>query len=90
MNKKNCFLIKSIIEFNFESSQMRDISYKSFLPEFRKLQMKRSQISINKRNEKSIVFEIKSNDITAFRASINEIISFGKVITNSLEIVNNS
>ena len=90
MSKNNCFSIKSIIEFNFESSRIRDISYNSFLPEFKKLQTKRSEISIEKRNENSIVFEIKSNDITAYRASINEIISFGKVITNSLEIVNNS
>ncbi|MFW9900940.1 MAG: KEOPS complex subunit Pcc1 [Candidatus Thorarchaeota archaeon] len=90
MSKNNYFSIKSTIEFNFESSRIRDISYESFLPEFKKLQKKRSQISMTKRNEKIILFEIKSNDITAYRASINEIISFGKVIANSLKIVNNS
>ena len=90
MSKNNYFSIKSTIEFNFKSSQIRDISYESFLPEFKKLQKKRSQISIAKVNEKIILFEIKSKDITAYRASINEIISFGKVIANSLEIVNNS
>ncbi|MFX1567256.1 MAG: KEOPS complex subunit Pcc1 [Promethearchaeota archaeon] len=90
MSKNNCFSIKSTIEFNFESSRIRDISYESFLPEFKKLQTKRSQISIEKKSESILVFEIKSKDITAYRASINEIISFGKVIANSLEIVNNS
>ena len=90
MSKNNCFSINSTIEFNFESSRIRDVSYESFLPEFKKLQTKRSQISIKKRNKNIIVFEIKSNDITAYRASINEIISFGKVIANSLEIVNKS
>lgn len=90
MSKNNYFSIKCTIEFNFESSRIRDISYESFLPEFKKLQKKRSQISMTKRNEKIILFEIKSNDITAYRASINEIISFGKVIANSLKIVNNS
>jgi tRNA threonylcarbamoyladenosine modification (KEOPS) complex Pcc1 subunit len=90
MNKNSYFSIKSIIEFNFESSRIRDISYNSFLPEFKKLQTKRSQISIEKRNENTILFEINSNDVTAYRASINEIISFGKIVTNSLEIVNKS
>ena len=74
----------------FKTAQMRDISYNSFLPEFNKLQTKRSEIIMEKKNTNSLIFKIKSNDITAFRASINEIISFGKVITNSFEIVENS
>ena len=90
MNKNSCFSIKSTLEFNFESSRIRDISYNSFLPEFKKLQSRRSQISMEKRNKNTILFKISSNDITAYRASVNEIISFGKIITNSLEIVNNS
>ena len=90
MSKKNNFLIKSTIELLFKTSQMRDISYNSFLPEFNKLQTKRSEVIMEKKNDSSLIFKIKSNDITAFRASINEIISFGKVISNSLEIVDNS
>jgi tRNA threonylcarbamoyladenosine modification (KEOPS) complex Pcc1 subunit len=43
-----------------------------------------------KKEEYSLIFQINSNDITAFRASINEIISFGKVIDNTLKIVENS
>ncbi|MFX0104512.1 MAG: KEOPS complex subunit Pcc1 [Candidatus Hodarchaeota archaeon] len=87
MNKNNYFSIKSTIEFQFNSSQIRDISYNSFLPEFNKLQTKRSEVFMEKKNDSSIIFKIISNDVTAFRASINEIISFGKVITNSLNIV---
>jgi tRNA threonylcarbamoyladenosine modification (KEOPS) complex Pcc1 subunit len=90
MSNNNLFSIESTIEFKFDSSKIRDISYNSFLPEFKKLQTKRSQICMEKKNENNIIFDIKSNDITAFRASINEIISFGKVITNSLKIVESS
>jgi len=90
MSKNISFSIKSTIEFQFNTSQTRDISFNSFLPEFKQLQTKRSKISIEKKNSLNIVFEIKSSDITAFRASINEIISFGKVITESMKIVDNS
>ncbi len=90
MSKNISFSIKSTIEFQFNTSQTRDISFNSFLPEFKRLQTKRSKISIEKKNSLNIVFEIKSSDITAFRASINEIISFGKVITESMKIVDNS
>jgi tRNA threonylcarbamoyladenosine modification (KEOPS) complex Pcc1 subunit len=90
MSKNNYFTIKSTIEYNFETSQIRDFSFNSFLPEFKKLKTKRSEISMEKKDNVSIVFEIRSIDITAFRASINEITSFGKIITESLKIVDNS
>ncbi|UCC19960.1 MAG: hypothetical protein JSV62_01385 [Promethearchaeota archaeon] len=90
MGKNNYFSVKSTIELQFKNSQMRDISYTSFLPEFNKLQTKRSKVIMEKKNDTSLIFKINSNDITAFRASINDIISFGKVITNSFEIVDNS
>jgi len=90
MIQNNSFSIKSIIELQFKTSQIRDISYNSFLPEFTKLQTKRSEVYMEKKDDSTIIFEIKSNDITAFRASINEIISFGKVIDNTLRIVDNS
>ncbi|MFX1386723.1 MAG: KEOPS complex subunit Pcc1 [Promethearchaeota archaeon] len=90
MNKNNNFSIKSTIEFQFESSQIRDISFNSFLPEFKRLKKKRSNILVEKKNDTSLIFMIKSYDITAFRASINEVINFGKVITDSMKIVDNS
>ena len=87
MSQTNPFSINSIIELKFNSSKIRDISYDAFLPEFKKLQTKRSKVSMEKRNENFLIFKIKSNDITSFRASINEFISFGKVLINSLKIV---
>ena len=87
MSNDNFFSIHAKIEFRFDSSQIRDSSFSSFLPEFKKLQTKRSQILMEKSNDNTIIFDIRSNDITAFRASINEIISFGRVITNTLKIV---
>ncbi len=45
---------------------------------------------MEKKNNKSLIFTIESTDITAFRASINEIISFGKALTDSLKIFQNS
>jgi len=90
MSKTNYFTIKSTIEFKFETSQIRDISFNSFLPEFKRLKTNRSEISIEKKNNSSIIFEIRSTDITAFRASVNEITSFGKIITDSIQIVDNS
>ncbi|MFX1364721.1 MAG: KEOPS complex subunit Pcc1 [Promethearchaeota archaeon] len=84
------FSIKSMIEFIFKSTKKRDISYNSFLPEFKKLQTKRSEVSVEKKKDNTIVFNLICNDITAFRASINEIISFGKVIDDTIRIVENS
>lgn len=84
------FSIKSSIILKFNNSNLRDISYNSFLPEFDKLQTKRSKIYMEKKNNNSLVFMIESTDITAFRASINEIISFGKALTDSLKIFQNS
>jgi tRNA threonylcarbamoyladenosine modification (KEOPS) complex Pcc1 subunit len=88
MNKKkdNFFSIKSSIEFDFLNENFRDIAYNSFMPEFNKLKTHRSEISINK-NENSIIFQINSKDITAFRASVNEIITFGKIVDNCFYLI---
>lgn len=90
MNPNSHFSIKSTIELHFKSSQLRNISYTSFLPDLKKLQTKRSNISIEKTNNESILLNIESKDITAFRASINEIISFGKIIENTMKFIINS
>jgi len=86
MSKKKYFSIKSTVEFQFDNSQIREISFTSFLPEFNRLQTKRSTILMEKKNDVCIIFKIESSDITAFRASINEIISFGKVVDNCIKI----
>ena len=90
MNQAKPFTIESTIEFAFNETRLRDISYNSFIPEIKKLQTNRSQVLIEKKNQLNLIFKVESNDITAFRASVNEIISFGKVITNTMKIIENS
>ncbi|MFX0181248.1 MAG: KEOPS complex subunit Pcc1, partial [Candidatus Hodarchaeota archaeon] len=77
--------IKSTIEFNFKNSHLCEISYNSFLPELNVKKSKRSKILMEKKDS-SLIFKIESKDITAFRATINEIIGFGKIIDNTLRI----
>ena len=89
MPSDNYYKIKSTLEFQFETSNLCDISYNSFLPEFNIQKSKRSTVSLQK-EEKSLIFQIESNDITAFRATINEIISFGRTIDGVLKIVKKS
>ena len=84
------FSIKSTVELKFNDFHTRDISYNSFIPEIEKLQTKRSKVMIEKKNSTIILFKVESSDITAFRASMNEIISFGKVIDNTLKLTETS
>ena len=86
MNNQNFYSIKSLIEINFKNSELCEISYNSFLPEFNNRRSLRSKIMIEKK-EKSLTFQIESNDITAFRASVNDIINFGKIIDNTVRII---
>jgi len=85
MNQNNYFSINSTIELKFDNSHTRDISYNSFLPELNQIRSKRSQIKMEKVNN-SILFYVESTDITAFRASVSDIISFGKIIENTLKL----
>ena len=90
MNPTNYFTIKATIEIIFKNPQLRDISYNSFSPEFKRLQTNRSLVLMEKKSSNSLSFQIESQDITAFRATLNEIISFGKIIDNTLKITDNS
>jgi len=90
MNPTNYFTIKATIEIIFKNPQLLDISYNSFSPEFKRLQTKRSVVLMEKKSNNSLSFQIESQDITAFRATLNEIISFGKIIDNTLKITDNS
>jgi len=89
MNKNNLLIIKSTLEFQFKTPELCNYSYNSILPEFKVQKSKRSTVSF-KKEEKSLIFLIESRDITAFRASINEIISFGRIFEGVLNIVNNT
>ena len=90
MNQDGYFSLKSTIKMLFKNYISRDISYNTFLPDLKKLQTKRSNVTIEKSDKNSLIFNLESKDITAFRASINEIISFVKIIENSLKIIENS
>jgi tRNA threonylcarbamoyladenosine modification (KEOPS) complex Pcc1 subunit len=87
MSNNNLLTIKSILEFQFKTPELCSYSYNSYLPEFNIHKSKRSTISL-KKEENSLIFSIESKDITAFRASINEIISFGRVFEGVMNIVN--
>ncbi len=86
MKKSNAFRIKSKVLINFKNSSLCEIAYNSYLPEFNIKKSKRSKIMLE-RKENLLIFNVKSEDITAFRASINEIISFGKIIEKSLLLI---
>ena len=77
--------IKSTLNLDFKDSQICDFAYNSFLPEFNRLKTKRSQITMEKK-ENSLNFKIESKDITAFRATISEIIALGKIVENTFEL----
>ncbi|MFX1238267.1 MAG: KEOPS complex subunit Pcc1, partial [Promethearchaeota archaeon] len=62
-------------------------SYNSFLPEFNKLQTKRSKVHMEKIGS-SLFFKISCSDITAFRATVSDIIGLGKIISNTIELCN--
>ncbi|TFG07353.1 MAG: hypothetical protein EU539_05215 [Promethearchaeota archaeon] len=85
MKNTNYYHIQSKISFNFDDIVNRDYSYNSFMPELIKARSKRSKISMIK-EKKALVFHIESKDITAFRASVNEVIGFGKIIDNVLKL----
>lgn len=85
MSNSNYFSIKSTIELTFKDSNTCSLAYNSFSPELNKVKSHRSSIFMEKRNN-ILVFTIESADITAFRASISDIISFGKIIDSTLEL----
>ena len=85
MSKDTPFSIKSTLTLGFKDSQTCDFAYNTFLPEFNRLKTVRSQITMDKK-EISLIFQIESKDITAFRATISEIIALGKIVENTVEL----
>lgn len=59
------------------------------MPEFDTLPMKRSKWSVQPptNTTSDIIFNISSEDGTAFRATINSLIQFANVVENSLGLV---
>ena len=85
MRRRSSFFIKSNVELIFANPKISKFAYESFLPELNSKKRDRSVIHM-KLNNKSLEFYIESRDITAYRASINEIIILGKIIDEILEI----
>lgn len=85
---KSVFSIQSTIKFTFKNSDLCSYCYNAFIPELNGFGSKRSNVLMEKK-DKSLLFTVQSNDITAFRASVNEIISFGKIIDQSISILEN-
>lgn len=85
MSSSNYFSINSTIELTFKDSNTCTLAYNSFLPELKKAKSHRSRILMEIKN-KVLVFSIESADITAFRASISDIISFGKIIESTFKL----
>lgn len=85
MSQNNYYSVKSSVDLKFRNSEICEISYNSFLPEVNKLKTTRSKISIEKKND-TLSFNIESTDITAFRATMSDIIGLGKIIESTLDI----
>ena len=80
--------IISSIKFEFNSPNDAEIFYKSFIPEFQDIPMKRSKwtISSPKADSNEINFQIESQDATAFRATINSLIQFANIVEKSINL----
>ena len=85
MLKEKPFSIKSEIELIFNNSKIRDYAYSSFLPELKKSKSWRSTITMQK-TENSLKFLIASEDITAYRAAVSDIVALGKIIESTTNI----
>jgi tRNA threonylcarbamoyladenosine modification (KEOPS) complex Pcc1 subunit len=87
VSKEN-FKIQSTITFVFINSDLCAYCYNSFYPELNSIKSARSMI-IMKKQDNLLIFSIESKDVTAFRASVDEIISFGKIIDQTMHISEN-
>jgi len=85
MSYSTYFSIKSTVELIFKDLNTCTFAYNSFLPELKKSRSHRSRILLEKKSN-TLIFTIESADITAFRASVSDIISFGKIIDNTLNL----
>ena len=80
--------IISSIKFEFNTASDAEIFYKSFIPEFQDMPMKRSKwtISTPKADFNEIIFQIESEDATAFRATINSLIQFANIVEKTIKL----
>ncbi|WP_457557157.1 KEOPS complex subunit Pcc1 [Candidatus Harpocratesius sp.] len=76
------------INLVFSSFENQDIFYKSFMPEFSSLNMKRSTWSVKTlpSTEPRLIFQIQADDATAFRATLNSLIQFASIVERTLKL----
>ena len=79
--------ILSSIKFEFNSASDAEIFYESFIPEFQDMPMKRSKWTISnpKVDSNEILFQINSEDATAFRATVNSLIQFANIVEKTIK-----
>ena len=87
MSTPSNFTLKTQVGFNFTDSEIRDHSFESYLPEVEKLNTHRSKLEMKKNGDLELIFMIECADITAFRATMSDIISFGKIIEQGIQLV---
>jgi tRNA threonylcarbamoyladenosine modification (KEOPS) complex Pcc1 subunit len=85
---KDHFSIQSTIKLLFNKPELCSYSFNTFYPELNSIESKRSTIAMEQKGN-SLIFSIESQDITAFRASVNEIVSFGKIIDDTIHLSEN-
>lgn len=86
MSNPSNFSIKSQVEFTFNNSTLRNNTFNSFYPEVKKLNTTRSKFEMRKEGDLILLFLVESTDITAFRATMNDLIGFGKIIEHTTQL----
>lgn len=80
--------ISTSISLEFASAEKAHIFYQSFIPEFNDMPMKRSSWTIRPFQplDQKLTFDIKADDATAFRATINSLIQFASIVERTFSI----
>jgi len=78
--------VEDRLKFKFISKREALIFYKAFLPEVKQLPMKRSafEIRISPTDEAIVEIDINSEDLTAYRATINSFVQFADVVEGAI------
>lgn len=77
--------IQATLRFQFESEDIATIFLKSFSPEIKQIPMKRTTWSFEQQGSE-VLFEIRSEDAIAFRATINSLLQFAHTVERTVQI----
>lgn len=86
---RNAVKVNAEVRFEFETTEMLDIFFASFYPELDSLPTKRTKFTISKIEppKPTALFHIESEDLTAFRATINHFILFASIIEKTIKLI---